>query len=329
MKKLRETLIPKGRVIYFDEAAHIYTNELGIAYTSVTTIIGKYYEKFDADKVAKACEKIGRTPSHPKHHLYKYKSAKQIKAEWDATTDAACEHGSKTHNYLENAVKDANSFNKKNTKFINNRIYTIDDILEKPNFGRLKLSFLKKHGIDTRYPDIYAALEKLSKAGYYIYAEIGVYDDVYGVCGLIDILCVNHDTYDFIIVDWKTNKAPMRFDSGYYGKFETGINKGLLDLNNWIVQNKTFKHPISHLADSTGNHYTMQLSTYAYLVSTFGLTLKGMMLYHIRPIESNLYPREQWEEELIPVRINYIKNEVESMLNHFIGGQVRQTNLIF
>ena len=329
MPKLIERLMPKGRTIYFNEEEHKYSNELGIVYTSVTTIIGNYYEKFDSDAVAKACERIGRTPSHPKYQKYKGKTAKQLKQEWINTTEESCEYGSKTHNFLESAVKNCNKFNKTNTKFFNGVIYTIDDILYKPEFGRINIKEFKKQGVDTKYPDIYKTLEALTKAGYYIYAEIGVYDDIYGVCGLIDILCVNHSTYEFIIIDWKTNKAPMRFDSGYYDKFDTGVNKGLLNLDVWIKQDKKFFAPISHLADSTGNHYTMQLSMYAYLVSTFGFKLKALILFHIRPEESNLYPREQWNEIVTPYPITYLESEVKATLNHFLGKQVRQANLLF
>ena len=52
------------RIIYFDEKQHKYTDDLGNAYTSVTTVIDKYAVHFDTMKVSRACERIGRNPTH-------------------------------------------------------------------------------------------------------------------------------------------------------------------------------------------------------------------------------------------------------------------------
>ena len=46
--------------------------------------------------------------------------------------------------------------------------------------------------------------------GFEIYAEIGVYHPEYLISGLVDILFVKGD--EFFILDWKTNKAPIRFE---------------------------------------------------------------------------------------------------------------------
>lgn len=306
-------LVPKGRTIYFDEEAHKYSNELGFVYTSTTTVVGKYTEDFEKEKIAKACERIGKNPNHKDFLKYKGKSAKMILDEWAATTKVSCDFGTIKHNFLETAVKTANGYKKNAKGFIDGRIYTIDDIIVNHNYGRLKLKVFEQSGVKDKYPEIYTILKGLHEAGYYIYAEIGVYDDNYGISGLIDILCVNHHTNDFIIVDWKTNKAPIRFDCGYYKKDDYG----LLDLNNWVKKDERFKHPLSHLEDSVGNHYSMQLSTYAYLVTTFGYKFKGLILCHIRPLEQRFVPRENWNEVIDIYNLTYLENDSRLMLDDF------------
>ena len=61
----------KDNFLFFDEGPHKYTDTLGNEYRSVTTLIGDYYNHFDADYWAhKKAKEQG-------------KSEKQIRAEWD------------------------------------------------------------------------------------------------------------------------------------------------------------------------------------------------------------------------------------------------------
>ena len=311
--KLRNTLIPKGRTIFFNEEEHKYTNELGFTYTSTTTAIAKYCPEKDFKKIAEICAKIGCNPRHPKYLNYKGKTSQQLLNEWAKETDRACTAGTAKHNFLETAVKSCTGYTLNAKGFINGKIYTLDDVMNNHNFGRLKIKDFERTGIKDKYPEIYDILVSLHNAGYYIYAEIGVYDDLYGISGLIDILCINHKTNDFIIVDWKTNKAPMRFDAGYYEK----QSNGLLDLNKWKPSIDTFIYPLNKLADSTGNHYTMQLSTYAYLVTTFGYNFKSIILCHIRPLESAFIPREDWQEVVEIYPLTFMRTNACLMLDDF------------
>lgn len=325
-KELRERLIPKGRTIYFDEEAHKYTNDLGVGYTSTTTIIKKYEVEKDFEGIAKACEAIGKNPSHAKYSNYKGKSWQQLMKQWKDTTEVSCAFGTTKHAYLEQAVKNSNGYTRNGNGYIDCKIATLDEIIEKHNYGRLTISDFKNTGIDIKYPEIFAIIVGLTKKGYYIYAEIGVYDDGYGVSGLVDILCINHKTLEFIILDWKTNKAPIRFDAGHYEKFPNG----LLNLDKWKVGKDKMRHPISHLDDSTGNHYALQLSVYAYLVSTFGYIFKDIILCHIRPIENAFVSRENWNEVVEIYKIPYLEKEVKSMLDHHrLKHMDCQTKIIF
>ena len=322
---LRDRLIPKGRTIYFNEEAHKYTNELGIPYTSTTTVIKNYEVKKDFEGIAKACEKIGQNPRHPKYEHYKGKTWKQLLAKWEDTTKTACEFGTEKHSYLEQAVKNANGYNRNGNGYIDDKIATLDEIIAKHNYGRITIEDFRNTGIDIKYPEIFNIIVGLTKAGYYIYAEIGVYDDAYGISGLIDILCINHKTLEFIILDWKTNKAPIKFESGHYEK----LPDGRLDLDKWKSTNDKMQYPINDLDDSTGNHYALQLSTYAYLVTTFGYTFKGIILCHIRPIEQKFLNREDWKEVVEVYKFPYLEKQVKLMMNHFMmNNREQQTKLL-
>lgn len=318
-KTVSETLLPKGRTIFFNEELHKYTDDLNHAYTSVTTVIGKYTEDFKMDDIAAACERIGKNPNHPKYLKYAGKSKKQIIWEWQQINKEACDKGTIKHNFLETAIKESNGYKRNAKGFINDKIYTIDDIIAKHNYGKVNLKYFETKGVKEKYPKIYNILKDFVKLGYKIYAEIGVYDAKNLISGLIDVLLVKDN--DFIILDWKTNKAPIRFESGYYDK----DSLGKLKLDTFIKKDERFKYPLDDLEDSVGNHYTMQLSTYAYLVETFGFNCKGLILCHIRTIE-DAKDEEGNDVEVVEIyTIDYLKDKAESMISHHSSSNISNT----
>lgn len=307
-------LVPKDLAIFFDEASHKYTDVKNREYISTTTIIGKFVEEQDWKAIAQACANIGARPVPPGHrHYNKYiryrgKTVKQILAEWKIETDKACAKGTEKHNFLETCIKKSNNYFLDNEGYINGRIYTIDDIIRTHNYGRLTLDYFDKTGIKDRYPSIYEFIKDMVKLGFEIYAEIGVYNEDYLISGLVDVLLIRKD--EFFILDWKTNKAPIRFEAGYWGKKADGT----IDLDNYILTNKTMMYPINHLADSTGIHYSLQLSMYAYLIEHWGFKYVGTMLAHIRTVENSLIPDNMPHEEVITfVPIKYLKAEVKAI----------------
>lgn len=306
--------------LYFNEAAHKYTDSIGNKYISCTTLWGEYEEKQDFSQIAIACERIGRNPRHPKYNKYRGKSRSQIERDWEKITEIALADGNEKHNYLEDAVKTASGYKRfGREQFINDRIYTIADILENHNYGLINLEHFIKTGIKDRYPQIFELLSSFVKQGYRIYSEIGTYSVHYLVSGLIDLLLVKGNR--FFIVDWKTNRADIRFESGYFEKDNAGV---LTD--QFVYTRKYFLPPIHHLEASVGNKYTLQLSMYDYLTEQFGLICDGNLLCHIR--KTNYTGDEQVVKdnpdlELIGKQrvdflpIAYLKDEVESTLEHY------------
>lgn len=290
-----------NRKIYFDESLHKYTDEYSNTFTSVTTVIGKYTEKFDSENVARICERIGKNPNHPKYNKYKGKTAKQLLNEWNNITQEALDKGNKKHNYLEEVIKKSNNYKRVEGKFINDRIFTIPDIIDNPLVGQITTETLWELELDTKYPIIFELICGFVNDGWKLYSEIGVYNVNHLISGLIDLLLVKDNS--FVIMDWKTNKSDITYKSGYFEKDDKG---NITD--KFIEDNKTLLFPLNYMPASVGHKYSLQLSSYASLVEKFGLKCKGIILCHIQ---------EKDDEEIVtPLSIKYYKSDVELMFNH-------------
>lgn len=297
--------------LYFDEGPHRYTDTLGNEYRSVTTLIGDYYPHFDADYWAhKKAKEQG-------------KSERQIKAEWERIKNEACERGTKTHNGLEDAIKDVSMFKQAIQYLIQHegRCITVADIpslIPKP----LNIAEFKK-ATDNKYPEIYRVFEFYTERGYIIYSEIGAYLMDYKISGTIDILCYKPDS--FYILDWKTNRDGLKFEAGYYKKDKTTVPNQLT--NEWVKKDEKMLAPLAHLDNCNGMHYTMQLSIYALMVEMIlGIPCLGLGLCHIgSPWVLNAYGQPlrdvdgyhvdpNGKETVNWYRISYLKKEAYQLL---------------
>jgi len=292
--------------LFFDPTVHKYTDNRGNEYVSVTTLIGKYEDKFDSKKMARLCELSGRK-GNPK---YRGKTAKQLEKEWKITSKEACDLGNEKHNYLEESIKASTGFRTGAASIIaSGRILTINDVITNPGFGELSLEYFVTTKIDILYPSIYAIVAALVKQGYRIYAELGVFNYEKLISGLIDLFLIKDK--EFIIIDWKTNRADINYKAGYYEKDGNGNFTG-----NFIETYKTFKEPLDNIPCSVGYKYTFQLSSYAFMAERFGLTCKAIILCHIRH-EMYLNTDVNAIVNKVDFRpITYMKNEVEKLMNH-------------
>ena len=306
------------RIIYFDESQHSYTDNMGNPYTSTTTVISKYYEEFETDKIALACEKIGRNPSHPKYLKYRGMTAAEIKLKWKTISDVSLVNGNIKHNYLEDTIKRSTSYRTiDGTDLIKDRLFTIEDILT-GEFGELDLDWFVTSGISFKYPAIFNAIVTLHQAGFKFYAEMGVYNIDTLVSGKIDLVAVKDKT--FIIIDWKTNKDDIRFESGYFEKDMEGRTT-----NNFIYTNKYMLYPLHFLPDSTGVHYNLQVSGYAWLLEQFGYTNLGNIIYQIRETEDGLVEKvdkiklqDYREYSSLMFKHHYANRPLKKQLNLFM-----------
>ena len=302
----------KDNFLFFDEGPHKYTDTLGNEYRSVTTLIGDYYNHFDADYWA---HKKAREQG---------KSEKQIRAEWDRIKDEACERGTATHNGIEDAIKSVSKF-KEAIKYLeevkSGRCITIADI---PDLIPRPLDVEEfKVATNNKYPEIYRVFDFYTERGYVIYSEIGAFLIDYLISGTIDIFC--YRPTDFVILDWKTNRDGLKFEAGYYKKDKSTIPNQLT--NEWIKKKQNMLPPLNHLDDCNGMHYTMQLSLYAIMAEIIlDIPCVGLGLCHIgspwvlnkygQPLrDSEGYHVDPDGEETVKwFKIQYLKNEAKALL---------------
>ena len=299
--------------LYFDEGPHKYTDSNGNEYISTTTIIGNYVPKFDTKYWAhKKAKEQGV-------------SEKEIIRQWNTIRDEACKRGTITHNGLEDAIKEVSKF-KEAVRYLkqveSGRCITVADI---PFINVPPLDIEKfKEATNNKYEEIYRVFKFYTDKGYTIYSEIGVFDPSLLISGTIDILCVRSN--DFVILDWKTNRDGLKFESGYYQKDKSTIPNQLTNL--WVRTKNKMLPPLNHLEECNGSHYTMQLSIYARLVERIlEIPCVGLGLCHIgSPFVLNKYGQpfrdkdgyhidENGEETVNWFRINYLRNEADAVFH--------------
>lgn len=303
--------IYKNTYLYFDEGPHRYTDTNGNEYISVTTIIGNYVPKFDAKYWARKKAKEQGV------------SEKEILRQWDKIKNEACDRGTITHNGIENAIKDVSKF-KEAIKYLQQieggRCITLADI---PALTPVPLDVDKFiEATENKYPEIYRVFQFYTDKGYTIYSEIGVFDPTLLISGTIDIFC--YRPTDFVILDWKTNRGGLQFESGYFKKDKTTIPNQLT--NEWVRKSEKMLPPLNHLDECNGSHYTMQLSIYARLAERIlEIPCTGLGLCHIgSPFILNNYGQPfrdkdgyhidpNGEETVNWYRINYLNVEADAI----------------
>lgn len=276
--------------LYFDEAAHKYTDDIGTKYTSVTTVIGKYSNEFDSLAIAKRCEAAGRNPESPKYEKYKGKTAEQIMEEWKQNSENACVSGTNTHAFIEDSLLESTTHEK-----YSDHMFTIENITE--SLGVLDINRFRER-VEPKYPVIYKTISLLHSQGFRFFPELAVFNQKLGVSGTIDLFCLKDNK--FLIIDWKTNRDPIMFDAGRYEKSKDGQR------GKFIPDSKKMLPPLFFMPDSTGNHYTLQVSGYAWLAEQFGYeNLKPNLIFQIR------------EEGVDMLKLRDFKRHSKEMFEHF------------
>lgn len=272
-------------VVYSDEA-HVYIDKTDQQkYVSVTTLIGKYENPFDVFfwSSYKTCEKL---MSEETFHVLK--ETLLATKRW---TDDMIEKlhldpiiFDKTRKEIQKGYDDErNKSCERGTKIHSN--------FEEMYYTSEKQD-LKKFGLGGVFT---------CKKGYYeLDLEKGVYpeflvslkssDGILRVAGQIDLLI--KDGNDIIIADYKTNKEIKKhsyFDKNKFGRI-------------------MMKYPLNNIEDCNFYHYSLQLSTYAYLLQQIKpeLNIKKLMLIHI-----------DHDDKITEYTVDYLKNDVERMLKHY------------
>ncbi len=329
--------------ILFNPEKHIYTNTVGNEYISATTLIDKYENKFEDKKykIARNCSKIGNNKNHRKYKKYSKLlsngrrvalTTKEILNKWDKTSVDGRVRGNNIHDYLETKVKQSSGYydiftSKYETSDEIVKLYTLENILENPNSGNLDLNYFIQTGIKDKYPKIFNIIEAFVKDGWKIYSEVAVFNNNFLISGLIDIIFIKNKS--FVILDWKTNKANIKFESGYWDK---DIND---NITNYIYNEDKFKYPLNHLDYSVGIKYTLQLSLYNWLAVQHGFKFIKNILCHVKHESYSIDDKDvidnpDWlgKTKVDLLNIEYLDKDVNSMIMDYEGNRTKfQKNL--
>lgn len=272
-------------VVYSDEA-HVYIDKTDQQkYVSVTTLIGKYENPFDVFfwSSYKTCEKL---MSEETFHVLK--ETLLATKRW---TDDMIEKlhldpiiFDKTRKEIQKGYDDErNKSCERGTKIHSNfeEMYYTSEKQDLKKFGLGGVFTCKKghYELDLEkgvYPEFLVSLKSS--------------DGILRVAGQIDLLI--KDGNDIIIVDYKTNKEIKKHSYFDKNKFSRIM----------------MKYPLNNIEDCNFYHYSLQLSTYAYLLQQIKpeLNIKKLMLIHI-----------DHDDKITEYTVDYLKNDVERMLKHY------------
>ena len=274
----------KNGKVCFNEKNHIYWNEdNNEKYISVTTLIERFGQPFDKEfwSAYKALEKLLPSDSwkmEKKSLLNSHRFNKEILDVYDIRQ--------KDFNKAQQDILD--EWDKTNREACE-RGTKIHAQLEKSMYKMGNDVSLKKFGVGGKFIcDKDRTTLDLENG---VYPEYLIYrtsdDGLLKIAGQIDLLVKNGN--EIIVIDYKTNKE-IKQHSG----FDTQSR-----------QTAKMLYPLNNLEDCNYMHYTLQLSTYAWMIQKLNpeFIIKDLILVHFdHNNNQTIY------------HLDYLKKEVESML---------------
>ena len=272
-----------GEVAYND-LAHAYWNVNDNAkYVSVTTLIHRFTQPFDKEfwSAYKAMEK-----------LLDSESWKQVKKELLATKKFSLEilplYDISEYDFNKTQQDILDAWQQENFKSCE-RGTKIHAEIEQSMYNMGSNCSLKNFGVGGKFV--------CEKGRTNLDLENGVYpeylisrtskDGLLRIAGQIDLLVKNGN--EITIMDWKTNKK-IDLKSGFNTQTKTTAK---------------MKYPLNNLDDCNFMHYTMQLSTYAWMIQQLNpdFVIKDLILVHF-----------DHNDNQTVYHLDYLKDEVERML---------------
>lgn len=273
--------------VAFENESHTYWNvNDNERYVSVTTLIHKYTQEFDKNfwSAYKALEKLLPKDSwaiEKKSLLSRQKFDKEILETYDISE--------LDFNKTQQGILDA--WDEENRKSCE-RGTKIHEEIENSFYNHPKDISLQKFGLGGKFEcrKDYSELD----LEFGVYPEYLVYresdDGILRIAGQVDLIVKEGN--EITIIDHKTNK---KIDQ------KSGFNSA-------TKSSSKMKYPLNNLMDCNFYHYTLQLSTYAWMLQKINpnFVIKDLILNHYDHQGKNtLYHCE------------YLKDDVERMLKHY------------
>lgn len=273
--------------VAFENDSHTYWNvNDGEKYISVTTLIGKYEQPYDRDfwSAYKALEKLLPKDSWTIEKKSLLSTKKFNKEILDLYNISELDFNKVQQGILDTWDEENRKSCERGTK--------IHEEIENSFYEHPKDISLQKFGLGGKFEckKDYSELD----LEFGVYPEYLIYresdDGILRIAGQVDLIVKNGN--EITIIDHKTNKK-IELKSG----FDTATRSST-----------KMKFPLNHLMDCNFYHYTLQLSTYAWMLQKINpdFVIKDLILNHYDHQGNNtLYHCE------------YLKKDVEKMLAHY------------
>lgn len=275
--------------ICFNEEAHVYWDQKsGDKFISVTTLIGKYKQPYDAGfwAVYKAIERImGEDFKSVKSELLKTRDVSgsklekmgldldrikvttvEVLQEWNTKKIESCERGNKIHKEKED-------------------LYTKRKECTMDQYGLGGKFIVRDKNFDLD-------VDKAVYPEYLVYGKFDFeeYDLTLNIAGQSDLVIINGN--DLFIRDYKTNK---KIDTKSFFNRRTNSYESML-------------FPLSHIMDCNFMEYTLQLSLYAYMIKRLRpeLNVAGLTLEHY-----------DHSNRMTEYQCDYLEDEVKAMIKDY------------
>lgn len=277
----------KNGAVCFNEESHTYWNENDDAkYVSVTTLIERYGQPFDKDfwSAYKALELLLPKEAWPIEKRSLLNSHKFDKEILDTYGITELDFNKTQQGILDEWDKTNRESCERGTK--------IHASIEQSMYDMGANVSLKKFGVGGKFIcDKGRTLLDLENGVYPEYLISNTSEDnLLRLAGQIDLLVKEGN--DIIIMDWKTNKE-IKQKSGFDTKTKSTAK---------------MLYPLGHLDDCNYFHYTLQLSTYAWMIQQLNpdFRIKDLIMVHF-----------DHNGKQTVYHLDYLKDEVESMLKHY------------
>lgn len=273
--------------VAFSENTHTYWNvDDNEKYISVTTLIGRYENEFDKEfwSAYKALEKlipVDNWKIEKKSLLNTHKFDKEILSVYDISE--------LEFNKTQQQILDDWDYENKISCERGTKIHAQ---LEKSMYKAGDAVSLKKFGVGGKFVCDEGRTELDLENGVYpeyLISRVSP-DGVLRIAGQIDLLVKKGNK--IWIIDWKTNK---KIDQHSF--FDSKSKKTL-----------KMKYPLTNIEDCNFWHYTLQLSTYAWMIEKLNpeFEIQDLIIVHYdHNNKQTIY------------HLEYLKDEVEKMLKHY------------
>jgi len=245
----------KPERVSFEPKGHTYTNGKGQKYTSVTTLISEYYKPFDSDywSTYKACKDV-------MENARIWSRYKEAAGGWTGVV----EYFERNRQNLDQQLQ--NQINAKKQDYIAKWDYEREHAAalgtkQHNDLESLVLSH-KKIDLGKRRIARVSPADLLDLQGFYgegngLYPELLLWNDQFRLAGQADI--VEKIGKEVHIKDYKTSKKI---------EFEPFMGTMMLE-------------PVEELPDTNYSKFTLQLSTYGWMLEQIGYRVTGLTVIHI------------------------------------------------